>query len=213
MCVSRSAQLSASWTSSCSGRHWPGRIRRPDCRTDRQPSVRGFDRAHGRQPLSCRSRDSRLAGWTGRLDGHQGDESPPRRFAAKVNGGDVSLNGTVTRRGAEQASPLLITRAKRIPRDPSRAQERARCRSDLAQSGRAGSPVWVLPPSRPNRYTESATANGPRHVGVDTGVQQRAPGAADLAGRHDGRRQASVQRSAHARETAWATSTWCRICT
>jgi len=49
-----------------------------------------------------------LAGWTGRLD-VTGDSIAASALRGQVNGGDVSLNGTVTRRGTAQAAPLTIS--------------------------------------------------------------------------------------------------------
>ena len=49
-----------------------------------------------------------LAGWTGRLE-VTGETIAAKAFHGQVNGGDVSLDGTVTRRGTPQATPLTIS--------------------------------------------------------------------------------------------------------
>jgi autotransporter translocation and assembly factor TamB len=48
-----------------------------------------------------------LAGWTGRLE-VTGETIAASALHGQVNGGDVSLNGTIARRGTAQASPLTI---------------------------------------------------------------------------------------------------------
>ena len=48
-----------------------------------------------------------VAGWSGRLA--VSDDAVVSALRGQVNGGDVSLNGTVTRRGTGQAPPLTIT--------------------------------------------------------------------------------------------------------
>ena len=49
-----------------------------------------------------------LSGWTGRLE-VTGETVAVRAMRGQINGGDVSLDGTVTGRGTEQAPPLTIT--------------------------------------------------------------------------------------------------------
>ena len=121
---------------SARARRRPRGIRLPDCRTDRQPAVRGDDRAHGRSLILPEGRVS-LAGWTGRLE-VTGDTVAAAALRGQVNGGDVSLNGTVTRRGTAQASPLTIT-ARNVFLEIPRGL-RSELNADLTwrnQSGRA----------------------------------------------------------------------------
>jgi outer membrane protein insertion porin family len=49
-----------------------------------------------------------FAGWTGRLE-VTGETVTATGLTGQINGGDVTLDGTVTRRGAEPSSPLTIT--------------------------------------------------------------------------------------------------------
>ncbi len=97
-----------------------------------------------------------LAGWTGRLE-VTGETIAAKALHGQVNGGDVSLNGTVTRRGAPQAAPLTIS-ARNVFLEIPRGL-RSELNADLTwrnQSGRAalsGSATITADP-----YTEPATA-------------------------------------------------------
>jgi outer membrane protein insertion porin family len=97
-----------------------------------------------------------LAGWTGRLE-VTGETIAAAALRGQVNGGDVSLNGTVTRRGAPQAAPLTIS-ARNVFLEIPRGL-RSELNADLTwrnQSGRAalsGSATITADP-----YTEPATA-------------------------------------------------------
>ena len=97
-----------------------------------------------------------IAGWTGRLDVTR-ETIAASALRGQVNGGDVSLNGTVTRRGGEQASPLLIT-ARNVFLEIPRGL-RSELNADLTwrnQSGRAALSGTATVFAEP--YTESATA-------------------------------------------------------
>ena len=97
-----------------------------------------------------------LAGWTGRLE-VTGETVTAAALRGQVNGGDVALDGTVTRRGAAQASPLTIT-ARNVFLEIPRGL-RSELNTDLTwrnQSGRAalsGTATITVDP-----YTEPATA-------------------------------------------------------
>jgi outer membrane protein insertion porin family len=96
-----------------------------------------------------------LAGWTGRLE--VTGETVAAALRGQVNGGDVTLDGTVTRRGTAQASPLTISARKvflEIPRGL-----RSELNVDLTwrnQSGRAALSGTATITADP--YTEPATA-------------------------------------------------------
>ena len=97
-----------------------------------------------------------FAGWTGRLD-VTGETIAATALRGQVNGGDVSLDGTVIRRGAAQASPLTITARSvflEIPRGL-----RSELNADLTwrdQSGRAALSGTATITADP--FTEPATA-------------------------------------------------------
>ena len=97
-----------------------------------------------------------LAGWTGRLE-VSGETIAAKAFHGQVNGGDVSLDGTVTRRGTPQAAPLTIS-ARNVFLEIPRGL-RSELNADLTwrnQNGRAalsGSATITADP-----YTEPATA-------------------------------------------------------
>ena len=97
-----------------------------------------------------------LAGWTGRLEVTR-DTIAAKEFHGQVNGGDVSLNGTVNRRGTPHAAPLIIS-ARNVFLELPRGL-RSELNADLIwrnQSGRAdlsGSATITADP-----YTEPATA-------------------------------------------------------
>ena len=97
-----------------------------------------------------------LAGWTGRLE-VTGETVAAAALRGQVNGGDVSLNGTVTRRGTAQASPLTIS-ARNVFLEIPRGL-RSELNADLTwrnQSGRAALSGTATITADP--YTEPATA-------------------------------------------------------
>ena len=97
-----------------------------------------------------------LAGWTGRLE-VTGETVAAAALRGQVNGGDVSLDGTVTRRGTAQASPLTIT-ARNVFLEIPRGL-RSELNADLTwrnQSGRAALSGTATITADP--YTEPATA-------------------------------------------------------
>ena len=182
---------------SASGRRRPRGIRHPDCRTDRQPAVRGDDRAHGRKPHPAGG-TSLTRGMDRSAGGHRRDRrsrsaSRPGQWWRRL----AQRDGHPTRNRAGITADHH--REERVSRDPPRAEKRAQCRSDLAQSERASSTVGHgHHHGRPVHGTRDR--HGPHRVGVDTSVERQAPSAAAVAGRHDARRHAPVQRSADARE-------------
>jgi outer membrane protein insertion porin family len=97
-----------------------------------------------------------LAGWTGRLE-VAGETIAASALRGQVNGGDVSVNGTVTRRGIAQASPLTIT-ARNVFLEIPRGL-RSELNADLIwrnQSGRAALSGTATITADP--YREPATA-------------------------------------------------------
>ena len=139
-----------------------------------------------------------LAGWTGRLE-VTGETIAAKALHGQVNGGDVSLNGTVTRRGTPQAAPLTIS-ARNVFLEIPRGL-RSELNADLTwrnQSGRAalsGSATITADP-----YTEPATAMVRIVSALTRASGDTRPSAAAVAGRHDARRHAPIQRSTDARE-------------
>ena len=67
---------------SASGRRRPGGIRHPDCRSDRQPAVRGDDRSHGRTPHPAGGTNV-TRGMDRSARGHRRDHRSRQRFAAR----------------------------------------------------------------------------------------------------------------------------------
>ena len=124
---------------SAGARRRPRGIRLPDRRADRQPAVRGSDRAHGRKPRPAggtslpRGMD-RSAG-SHRRDRHSRRAPRPgqwwRRLAQRI--------GHTTRNHAGITADHQ--REERVSRNPARAEKRAQCRFDLAQPERASSSV------------------------------------------------------------------------
>ncbi len=97
-----------------------------------------------------------FAGWTGRLE-VTGETVAAKALHGQVNGGDVSLNGTVTRRGTPQATPLTIS-ARNVFLEIPRGL-RSELNADLTwrnESGRAALSGSATITSDP--YTEPATA-------------------------------------------------------
>ncbi len=97
-----------------------------------------------------------LAGWTGRLE-VTGETVAAAALHGQVNGGDVSIDGTVTRRGTAQASPLTIT-AKNVFLEIPRGL-RSELNADLTwrnQNGRAALSGTATIAADP--YKEPATA-------------------------------------------------------
>ncbi len=113
-----------------------------------------------------------LAGWTGRLevtgetDRSQGASRPGqwwRRLAQR--------DGHSTRNPA--GSTADHQREERVSRDPPRAEKRAQCRPDLAQSERASSPVG-FGHDHCRSVHGTRDRHGPHRVGVDTSVGRHA---------------------------------------
>jgi outer membrane protein insertion porin family len=97
-----------------------------------------------------------FAGWTGRLQ-VSGETVTATGLVGQINGGDVSLNGMVTRRGSEASSPLTIT-ARNVFLEVPRGL-RSELNADLSwrnQSGRAALSGTATITADP--YTEPATA-------------------------------------------------------
>ena len=139
-----------------------------------------------------------LAGWTGRLE-VTGETVAAAALRGQVNGGDVSLNGTVTRRGTAQASPLTIS-ARNVFLEIPRGL-RSELNADLTwrnESGRAALSGTATITADP--YTEPATAMVRIVSALTRASSDTRPSAAAVAGRHDARRHAPIQRSADARE-------------
>ena len=159
------------------------------------PQYRGDDRAHGCKPHPSGG-TGLIRGMDRAAGGHRRDH---RRLSASRPG--QWWRRLPQRDGHSTRSPADVTaghhREEPVSGDPPRTQKRAQRRSDLARSGRASGAVGHGDHhGRPVHGTRDSP--GSHRVGVDTSVERQAPSAAAVAGRHDARRHAPVQRSADA---------------
>ena len=114
-----------------------------------------------------------VAGWSGRLA--VSDDAVVSALRGQVNGGDVSLNGTVTRRGSGQAPPLTIT-ARHVFLEIPRGL-RSELDADLTWSSESGrAQLSGTATISADAYREPASSHGAHGVGADRSVWRERAG-------------------------------------